>query len=123
MKCFVTAPRGPLHQPGLIEKKSTPLILFHRRPSVGQHGPSHQALIVYLRRMYRDTVAARDIGVKAAVARLAKLAAVSEMHLEALQLQAEGSRIGQLGVSSGNIMGRPVAQLVASYDEVLQNLH
>ena len=47
--------------------------------------------------MYRDTVAARDIGVKAAVARLAKLAAVSEMQLEALQLQAEGSRIGRLG--------------------------
>ena len=42
---------------------------------------------------------------KAAVARLAKLAAISEMQLETLQLQAEGSRIGQLGVSSGGIMG------------------
>ena len=53
----------------------------------------------------RDAAAAREIDVKAAVARLAKLAAISEMRLETLQLQAEGSRIGQLGVSSGGIMG------------------
>ncbi len=53
----------------------------------------------------RDAAAARETDVKAAVARLAKLAAISEMQLETLQLQAEGSRIGQLGVSSGGIMG------------------
>ena len=53
----------------------------------------------------RDAAAARDTDVKAAVARLAKLAAITEMQLETLQLQAEGNRIGQLGVSSGGIMG------------------
>lgn len=53
----------------------------------------------------KDAGAARDADVKAAVARLAKLAAISEMQLETLQLQAEGNRIGQLGVSSGGIMG------------------
>ncbi len=56
-------------------------------------------------RVCRDAAAARDTDVKAAVARLAKLAAISEMQLETLQLQAEGNRIGQLGVSSGGIMG------------------
>ncbi len=56
-------------------------------------------------RVCRDAAAARDTDVKAAVARLAKLAAISEMQLETLQLQAEGNRIGQLGVSSGSIMG------------------
>ncbi len=53
----------------------------------------------------RDAAAAREADVKAAVARLAKLAAISEIQLETLQLQAEGSRIGQLGVSSGGILG------------------
>lgn len=57
----------------------------------------------------RDTAAAKDVDVKAAVARLAKLAAISEMQLETLQLQAEGNRIGQLGVSSGGIMGTQLA--------------
>ena len=53
----------------------------------------------------REAAAARDADVKAAVARLAKIAAVSEMQLATLQLQAEGNRIGQLGISSGGIMG------------------
>lgn len=56
----------------------------------------------------REAAAARDTEVKAAVARLAKIAAVSEMQLAALQLQAEGNRIGQLGVSTGSIMGNPL---------------
>lgn len=62
----------------------------------------------------RDTAAARDADVRASVAKLAKLAATSEMQLETLQLQAEGNRIGQLGVSSGGIMGtQPALQHVA----------
>lgn len=47
----------------------------------------------------------KDTEVKAAIARLAKLAAISEMQLQTLQLQAEGNRIGQLGISGNGIMG------------------
>ncbi len=59
--------------------------------------------------IYRDAAATREVDIKAAVARLAKIAAVSEMQLETLQLQAEGNRIGQLGVSAGGIMGKGAA--------------
>ncbi|KAL3147179.1 hypothetical protein ABBQ32_002684 [Trebouxia sp. C0010 RCD-2024] len=53
----------------------------------------------------KELAAARDSEVKAAVAHLAKIAAVSEMQLQTLRLQAEGNRIGQLGVASNGIMG------------------
>lgn len=53
----------------------------------------------------RDSAAARDTEVRAAIARLAKIAAISEMQRQTLQLQAEGSRIGQLGISGNGIMG------------------
>ena len=43
---------------------------------------------------------------RTAVAKLADKAAVSELELLVLQLQAEGNRIGQLGVSSSGIIGR-----------------
>ena len=53
----------------------------------------------------RDSAAVKDTEVKAAIARLAKIAAISEMQLQTLQLQAEGNRIGQLGISGNGIMG------------------
>ena len=53
----------------------------------------------------RESAAAKDIEVRAAAARLAKIAAISEMQLQTLQLQAEGIRIGQLSVSGNGIMG------------------
>ena len=68
-----------------------------------------RTLTMYLSDMsvgsFRDAATTRDVSVRAAVARLAKMAAVSEMKLEGLQLQAEGNRIGQLGISTGGIMG------------------
>ena len=56
-------------------------------------------------RLCRESAAARDTEVKAAVARLAKISAISEMQLQSLRLQAEGNRIGQLGICSNGIMG------------------
>ena len=57
--------------------------------------------------MHRTAAAAWESDVKAAVARLAKTASIYEMQQETLQLQAEATRIGQLGVSSSNsIMGK-----------------
>ena len=62
----------------------------------------------------RDAAADRDTHMKTAVAKLARMAAISEMKLETLELQAEGNRIGQLGVSTGGIMGTAVTlQLLA----------
>lgn len=53
----------------------------------------------------RESAAARDTEVRAAIAKLAKIAAISEMQLQTLRLQAEGNRIGQLGISGNGIMG------------------
>lgn len=54
----------------------------------------------------RDTAATKESAVRAAVAKLANKAASTEMDLLMLQLQAEGSRLGQLGVSSSGLMGK-----------------
>lgn len=86
-----------------------------KQVSMHQSDCSHQAsdkctqpctnIQCLLHALSRELAAARDSEVKAAVAHLAKIAAVSEMQLQTLRLQAEGNRIGQLGVASNGIMG------------------
>lgn len=57
----------------------------------------------------RDAAAVKDTAVRSAVAKLANRAAVSEMDLLVMHLQADRNRIGQLAVASSGLIGEAPA--------------